>query len=124
MPQVRRAQGLRAIEAARKTLAAQSLTGKDPGASCEAGQKRGEANAEHHRRNREWKRKHGDGAGRDRTWFLREVTPKLDAFSLNEIANATDLSLAACSRFRAGSRVPHPRHWEVLLALVEGNRDP
>ena len=40
--------------------------------------------------------------------------PKLDAFSLSEIAKATGLSLAACSRIRAGARVPHPRHWEAL----------
>ena len=42
-----------------------------------------------------------------------------DAFSLTEIAKATGLSLAACSRFRAGTRVPHPRHWEAFLALVK-----
>lgn len=119
MPQVRRAHGLRAIAAARKALAAQSRTGKDPRSSREAGRKRGEANAEHHRRNREWKREHGDGAGHDRAWFLREVTPKLDAFSLAEIARATGLSLAACSRFRAGARVPHPRHWAAFLTLVK-----
>ena len=44
--------------------------------------------------------------------------PKLDAFSLAEIAKATGLSLAACSRFRAGVRVPDPRHWSALLALT------
>ncbi len=43
----------------------------------------------------------------------------IGAFSLSEIAEATGLSLAACSRFRAGVRVPHPRHWEALSALVE-----
>jgi len=52
---------------------------------------------------------------------LREVTPKLDGFSLGEIAKATGLSLAACSRFRAGTRVPHPRHWDTFLVLVEGS---
>jgi hypothetical protein len=119
MPQVRRAQGLRAIAAARKALAAQSRRGKDPRASREAGRKRGAANAEHHRRNREWKREHGQDARRDREWFLREVAPKLDAFSLADIARATGLSLAACSRFRAGMRVPHPRHWDRFLALMK-----
>ena len=29
------------------------------------------------------------------------------------------LSLAACSRIRAGARVPHRRHWDRLLTLVE-----
>ncbi len=73
-------------------------------------------------RNREWKREHGQGAKRDRAWFLREIAPKLDAFSLAEIAAATGLSLAACSRFRVGVRAPHPRHWPAFAALVsEGN---
>ncbi|MGA8534103.1 MAG: hypothetical protein WB615_08345 [Candidatus Tumulicola sp.] len=45
--------------------------------------------------------------------------PKLDAFMLAQIAKATGLSLAACSRIRAGARVPHPRHWEALRVLVE-----
>jgi hypothetical protein len=44
---------------------------------------------------------------------------KLDAFSLTEIGKATGLSLAACSRIRAGARVPHPRHWDVLAALIK-----
>jgi len=57
-------------------------------------------------------------------WYLREVMAKLDAYSLTEIAQATGLSLAACSRHRAGARVPHPRHWGALLELVEGKFAP
>ncbi len=76
------------------------------------------ANAEHHRRNREWPREHGQSAKRDREWFLREVTPKLDAFSLVEIARATGLLLAVCSRFRAGTRAPPPRRWDAFVALI------
>jgi hypothetical protein len=110
IPQVRRAHGLRAIEAARKALAVQAAEGKDPRASDRAGRKRGAAHAEQHRRNREWARG-AESVQRDRAWFLREVVPKLDAFTLAEIADATGLSLAARSRFRAGTRVPHPRHW-------------
>jgi hypothetical protein len=45
--------------------------------------------------------------------------PKLDAFSLKEIADATGLSLAACSRIRAGAKVPHPRLWDSLCELAE-----
>lgn len=63
---------------------------------------------------------HG-GEKRDRAWFLREIMPKLDAFSLAEIAEATGLSLAACSRFRAGTRIPHPRHWEALVKFTQGS---
>ncbi len=119
MPAMRRAHGERAIERARKALALQVRSSNDPRASAEAGRKRGEANAEHHRRNREWKREQGAIPGRDRAWFLREITPKLNGFSLLEIAEATSLSLAACSRFRAGTRVPHPRHWREFARLVE-----
>ncbi|MHB8152480.1 MAG: hypothetical protein ACYDG3_05340 [Bacillati bacterium] len=58
------------------------------------GRKRGEANAEHHRRNREWTREEGEGKRppRDRAWFLREVMPKLNAFPLTEIAHAEALA--------------------------------
>jgi hypothetical protein len=118
LPQARRERGLRAIEAARKALAAQAAAGKDPRASAHAGRRRGEANAEHHRRNHRWAREQ-QSQGRDRAWFEREVVPKLRSYPLNAIARATALSLAACSRIRAGAQVPHWRHWDGLLALVE-----
>jgi hypothetical protein len=46
--------------------------------------------------------------------------PKLDAFTLKEIGKTTGLSLAACSRTRAGAKIPHPRHWAALVELVQG----
>lgn len=119
LPKARRERGLRAIAIARKVLAALAASGKDPRASVQAGRKRGEANVEQHRRNREWKHEHG-AQHRDAAWFLREVMPKLDGYSLSQIAWATGLSLAACSRIRAGTRVPHPRHWLALCRLLEG----
>ena len=120
LPQARRERGLRAIEAARTTLAAQAAAGKDPRASAHAGRKRGEANAEQHLRNHRWAREHP--GPRDRAWFEREVVPQLGGFALNEIAKATGLSLAACSRVRAGASVSHARHWDALLALIEGRK--
>jgi hypothetical protein len=78
---------------------------------------RGEAISEGHRRNRRWAREHP--GQRDEAWFKREIAPKLDAFTLNEIAKATGLSLAACSRIRAGSQIPHARHWERLRELAD-----
>jgi CRISPR-associated endonuclease Cas1 len=118
LPKARRERGLRAIAIARKALAAQASSGKDPRASVKAGRKRGEANVEQHRRNREWARG-AESAERDRAWFLRKIVPMLNALTLAEIAEATGLSLAACSRVRSGARVPHPRHWEAFCALVE-----
>jgi len=122
LPRACRARAERAIATARTALAAQARKGTDPRASAQANAQRGEANAAHHRSNRQWSKEHP--GQRDRAWFLREVTPKLDAFSLAEIAKATGLSLAACSRVRAGTRVPHPRHWEAFLALFEGSQKP
>lgn len=57
-----------------------------------------------------------------RAWFLREVTPGLDDVPLSAIARVTGLSLAGCSRYRTGERVPHPRHPEALFALVKRRR--
>jgi hypothetical protein len=118
MPQARREHSLRAIERAREALRLQTLAGNDPRADSETNRKRGEAIVEQRRRSREWKRENPNGAGHDRAWFLRVVVPKLDDVPLSAIARATGLSLAGCSRYRTGERVPHPRHWEALLALV------
>jgi hypothetical protein len=120
MPKARREHGLRAIEAARKALAAQSASGNDPRRNGAANQARSEAISDGHRRNRGWVHEHS--GQRDEAWFTREIMPKLDAFTLAEIAAATGLSLAACSRIRAGARVPHPRHWQALKELLGGER--
>ena len=69
------------------------------------------------RRNRSWAREHP--GQRDEAWFERELAPKLDAFTLAEIAAATSLAPAACSRIRAGAKLPHPRHWEALRELAD-----
>lgn len=116
MPKVRREHGLRAIEAARKALAAQAAAGDDPRRNAAVNRARGEAISEGHRRNRSWACQ--QPGQRDEAWFRREVAPRLDAFTLSEIAAATGLSLAACSRIRAGARVPHQRHWKVLRGLI------
>jgi CRISP-associated protein Cas1 len=117
MPKARREHGLRAIEAARKALAAQTAAGHDPRRSADVNRVRGEAISDGHRRNRRWAQEHP--GRRDEAWFKREIAPKLDAFPLKEIAEATGLSLAACSRIRAGAKVPHPRHWEALRELMK-----
>lgn len=106
MPKARREQGLRAIATARKALAAQSGAGNDPRNKAAVNRARGEAVSDGHRCNRGWTREHPGLRGE--AWFKREVLPKLDAFTLSEIAESTGLSLAACSRIRSGARMPHP----------------
>jgi len=106
---VRHAHGLGVIiEAARKAVALQAAERNDPRASDRAECKREEAISNQHRRRRAWAR--GSVADRNAAWFLREVGPKPEGYSLSQIAKATWLFLAACSRIRAGTRVPHPRH--------------
>jgi CRISPR-associated endonuclease Cas1 len=117
MPKARREHGLRAIAAARKALASQTAAGNDPRRNAPVNRARAEAISEGHRRNRSWTREHREQ--RDEAWFKREIVPKLDAYTLSEIAEATGLSLAACSRVRAGARVPHPRHWAALQELTD-----
>jgi hypothetical protein len=58
----------------------------------------------------------------DVAWFKREIVPKLDAFSLKKIGKAIGLSLRACSRIRAGAKVPDPRHLAAFLLLVKAER--
>ncbi|MGB6646233.1 MAG: hypothetical protein WBE35_14475, partial [Candidatus Cybelea sp.] len=117
MPKARREHGFRAIEVARKALAAQSAAGNDPRRNAAVNRARGEAISEAHIRNRRWAREHPDQ--RDEARFKRKIAPKLDAFTLKEISETTGLSLAACSRIRAGARAPHPRHWEALQELAD-----
>jgi hypothetical protein len=81
MPKARREHGLRAIEGARKVLAAQTAAGNDPRASVAVNQARGEAIADGHRRNRRWAREHP--GQRDEAWFKREIAAKLDTFTPN-----------------------------------------
>ena len=64
MPKARREHGLRAIEAARKALAAQILASNDPRRSATVNRARSEAIAEGHRRNRSWAREHPGGTRR------------------------------------------------------------
>lgn len=108
-------QAKKAVVAARKALAALAAAGKDPRSDSEVNSRRGAAISESHRQNREWARSHP--GQQEKAWFKREIAPNLDGFSLKELADATGLSAAACSRIRAGTRVPHPRHWNALKRL-------
>ena len=92
--------------------------GEDPRKDSEVNRRRAAAISEGHRPNHDWSGEHASNRG-DEAWFRREVLPKLDSFSLTVTAAATGLSPAACSRIRSGKCVPHPRHWEALVAFVE-----
>jgi len=117
IPGMKVAQANKAVVAARKALARQAAAGNDPRRDPDVNRKRAVAISEGHRRNREWSRENVEQP-RDEVWFRREVLPKLDVYPLNAIAEVTGLSLAACSRIRSGSRLPHRRHWSSLEGLA------
>jgi hypothetical protein len=118
IPGIRAEHAKKVVAVARKALAQRAAAGVDPRKDPKVNRRRGAAISESHRHNREWNREHR-GDRNDGAWFRREILRKLDTFPLSAIASATGLSLAACSRIRSGKRVPHPRHWGALLALVE-----
>jgi len=67
----------------------------------------------------EWETEHA-GEAHDPEWYLANVLPGLAGVSLTSIAKATGMSTSAASKVRAGSRVPHPRHWGPLKVLAAG----
>jgi hypothetical protein len=63
-----------------------------------------------------WRRAHPEGA--DRTVYRREILPRLKALPIATIQRSLGIAQPHCAAIRAGRRIPHPRHWEKLRALV------
>ena len=57
-------------------------------------------------------------AGVGANWYTEHVAPKLATFTLPAIARATGASTSAASKWRAGRRLPHVRHWAALAQLA------
>lgn len=64
----------------------------------------------------EWERAHPQATA-DPVRFQQDVLPGLAGMPLARLQEATGLSVAACSRIRAGKLTPHVRHWSALEAL-------
>jgi CRISPR-associated endonuclease Cas1 len=118
IPGVRADHARRIVVAARAALAVQTAAGEDPRKNPEMNQRRGQAIAQGHRRNREGSNDHAND-GRDEMWFRFNILRQLDEVPLSQIAAVTGLSLPACSRFRAGKRIPHKRHWTALEIMLK-----
>ena len=63
-----------------------------------------------------WRAAHPEGA--NRTAYRREILPKLKAVPTVQIQRSLGIARPQCAAIRAGRRIPHPRHWEALRALV------
>ena len=92
-------------------------TGLRPTHTGDAKARRQAANAEQRAKQREWETAHR-GEEFDPEWFATAILPGLAILSLTAIAKATGMSTTAAGKVRSGQRVPHPRHWESLGALV------
>ena len=109
-------QTLDAVSKAHKVLRARRAAGDDPAHGGEAARRRGARIAAILRANSAWERE-GSGAF-DPDAFSRTIGPKLAGLSLSAIMRATGLSRPYCAMIRRGARIPHPRHWVDLRALL------
>ncbi len=91
--------------------------GIDPAHGGVAGRKRGERNGAHAAAMARWEREREGGEPTDLDTFVRDILPRLRGVSLRVIAEATGLSEGYCSFVRRGQKVPHRRHWPVLMQL-------
>ncbi len=90
----------------------------DPRRAPAAGERRRRAMARVLRVNHEW-----EGSGRTTPgseYFRQTIAPELPRFTLKALMDVTGLTKSACSRIRSGRVVPHPRHWEGILAAGRG----
>jgi hypothetical protein len=56
---------------------------------------------------------------RDAAWFNHEIAPKLDVPPVQSRSPRQRVYRSVCSRIRAGKKVSHPRHWDMLEAFIK-----
>jgi CRISPR-associated endonuclease Cas1 len=92
-------------------------TGASPTHSPEASERRRRGNTRRRADQAAWEAEHGSELS-DPEWFRSAVLPSLASVTLAQIAHAAGISTSAASKIRAGSRLPHPRHWSTLADLA------
>ena len=53
--------------------------------------------------------------------FERDIAPRLVGLSPTTLATATGLSKSYCHQLIAKGKVPHERHWPVLMEALDGS---
>jgi len=91
-------------------------TGTRPSHTPEARTARRAANRQQSLAQRAWDRAPAIVA--DQRWYHEVIAPKLATVTLPAIARATGVSTSAASKWRAGRKMPHVRHWSALALLV------
>jgi hypothetical protein len=101
---------------ARDSLAKTRTSGQDPTTAPEALRKRAASVAANHAAASAWQTAHPDQTG-DPQVYWTQIQPSLGAVSVTQISRELGVSLASASKMRAGSLLPHVRHWDVLRAM-------
>ncbi len=101
---------------ARDSLTKTRTSGQDPTTTAEALRKPAASVAANHAAMAAWQATHPDQTG-DPDVYWTQIQPFLDAVSVSQISRELGVSLASASRMRAGSLLPHVRHWDALRAL-------
>jgi hypothetical protein len=89
--------------------------GHDPTATPEAQSRRAATASQQRKAVAAWR----DDGSLDAVDFRRDILPKLQGVPVRVIAEAMGATLSHGSKVRCGHTVPHKRHWDGLLALVE-----
>jgi CRISPR-associated endonuclease Cas1 len=105
--------GANARQTAQTVLAELRAEQRDPAHGGRAAKVRGAKNAVHQRAVHAWTGERPDPAA-----FTREILPGVRNLPIAQLVAATGLSDHYCSLIRLGKKVPHPRHWETLRAVV------
>src|SRR5262249_42149578 len=76
----------------------------------------------HVRANRIWKPPR-EFAWLNRETYIKDIQPLLINLPISALQSALGVSEPYAAFIRAGSRVPHPRHWQTLARLVSVSHD-
>jgi|SRR5579864_378874 len=112
LPERRREVAESSLVAGREVLAQLRTGDRDPAHGGTAARKRGKRIGQCNRDAATWNHENIDRPYK--IDFTRDILPRLENSSLQEMAQVTGLSIGYCSFVRRGLRVPHPRHWESL----------
>jgi hypothetical protein len=87
----------------------------DPAHGAEAKRKRAETLRENARLNREWDASNGSTMTEDD--YREKVLPSLENMPSRAIMAAMGVTQAYALDVRNGKRLPHPRHWQMLIEI-------
>jgi hypothetical protein len=117
LPDIRQEQGAAFAVAGPATLAKRRAAGTDSAHGGRAGKSRGRRNAKHQTAIGEWEHEAMGQPAPEH--FTRVILPALHDIPLSKLANATGLTEGYCSFVRRELKVPHRRHWAVLVRLAD-----